>query len=404
MSLINDIYNGNNIDLGKAESNKLLQPYIEKLQECGFHALWHNEKSAYEHSILVYKEMEKYCNENDINGNERLILLLSAYLHDIGKSASGVLKEDGNWSFPNHALKSQYICRFLLWNEPFEIREAICWFVGNHMRPYFIIDSSHSERDLIGISYSCPYLPTITTMKNLYVLKQCDFNGSIKTATDDFEERIAFFKNKCEELDIWVNKPLESKALYAKNGFDYFKYFNENNHEVIPINHYNDTLFNVYIMIGISGSGKSTYISSNQTLKDLPIISRDKTRYELKFIKNIDDKVKLDRKKEDVVTNYNNKLMHNLMLEHKSFIIDDMNLLKKWRKGFSDEIRKRKGAIHFIYIEASTSDILYERRKENNVTRETIDKMIKRLDFPIPNESMSFLVIKDNNIIYNNSL
>lgn len=81
--------------------------------------------------------------------------------------------------------------------------------------------------------------------------------------------------------------------------------------------------FVVYLMVGIPGSGKSTWCKENQP--KLPVISRDIIRAKLGFTENADEKVVLTSGQEHQVTSEEHFQIAKLCKKKQSFIIDDTN-------------------------------------------------------------------------------
>ena len=63
-------------------------PFLADMIGCEQDAKWHPEGDAFVHTGLVMDEMMELCNVQQIEGDRRIILLLAAMLHDIGKPAT----------------------------------------------------------------------------------------------------------------------------------------------------------------------------------------------------------------------------------------------------------------------------------------------------------------------------
>ena len=401
MKILDKLYNKDTkkVNFNFFETDRIFQPYIENLKIQGFHKQWHNEGCALNHMKLVHNAMCELCDEYNIEGIERMILVVSAFLHDIGKSVTGILKEDGNWSFPNHAPIGGNIVRTILWDEDINIRESICFFVRNHMKPQYILHSKKKEYDMFKLSYECQFLPKITTLRNLWLIKVSDMLGCQKDETieDDCEESLDFFKSLAIDLRIWDGKIKSCDKYRFENKFDFFKYFNENKGEIFPSVQYDNCEFNCYIMCGISGSGKSTITQNLDELKGLPIISRDITRINLGICSK-SEKKKGSKKEEDKVTKVNDELISSLINEKKSFIIDDMNIRKEYREKIINNIRNHNGKPIIVYVEADSFDTLVERRK-NEVPKNILSDMRRYMSFPMPYEAVELYICKQGNEI-----
>jgi len=73
----------------------------------------------------------------------------------------------------------------------------------------------------------------------------------------------------------------------------------------------------VYFMVGLPGSGKSTYIKNN--LPSLPIVSRDIIRAELGFTKSVDQKRVLKPKEEEYVSQVERETVRYFCENDQSF-------------------------------------------------------------------------------------
>lgn len=396
--LLNKLYNNETgrVNFDVFNSDRAFTPYLENLNTQGFHSCWHNEGAAINHMKKVHDEMCKLCDKYNITGKERMILVVSSFLHDIGKAVTGELKEDGNWSFPNHSPKGGKMIRSIFWDEEIEIREAISFFVRNHMKPGYIMHSSNKERDILSLAYDTPFLPEITTMRNLWLIKLADYLGCDRNPDmeDETEEALDYFKALSMDLRVWDSSIHSNDKYQINSSFDLFKYFNENKSDIFPSVQYDDTEFTVYIMCGISGSGKSTFIQYNEILDRLPIVSRDLTREKLGIITDSNVKSMGTKKQENEVTKINETIIKQHFKNKQSFVVDDMNIRKEYRNKLISDIRNHNGKPVIVYIEAKSFNDVIDRRKDSmsaKVLREMRDYMV----FPNPKESVEMWVFKE---------
>ena len=87
-------------------------------------------------------------------------------------------------------------------------------------------------------------------------------------------------------------------------------------------------MLNCYIMQGLPGSGKSTYIKEN--LKNCKVISRDIIRHELGLTKSVDDKKVCSWKEEIFVSLKENNEIYDALKNCQDFVIDDINIRRKY--------------------------------------------------------------------------
>jgi predicted kinase len=129
-----------------------------------------------------------------------------------------------------------------------------------------------------------------------------------------------------------------------------------------------------YLLVGLPGSGKSTWCKKNHP--DLPIVSRDIIRYKLGYTSGPDEKARLSRSQEELVTKEEYKLINNYLDLGIDFIIDDTNLRKKYRVQMIETLKK-KGA-YVVGVNFNTPlNVCIERRKEqispNIMTKLSLD-------------------------------
>lgn len=131
----------------------------------------------------------------------------------------------------------------------------------------------------------------------------------------------------------------------------------------------------VYVMVGIPGSGKSTWCKKNHP--DLPVISRDMIRTELGFTQNADQKAVLSKDDERKVTKieyerisqYADDAWHKKI---KGFIIDDTNT-GIHRTELIDKLHSL--SLHVIGVNINTPlETCIERRKDQ-IPKEVMIKL-----------------------------
>ena len=84
--------------------------------------------------------------------------------------------------------------------------------------------------------------------------------------------------------------------------------------------------FNVWIMVGLPGSGKSTYIKE-ELPKNIEIVNQDSIRVELGIMKDDDHKAIGNKEQEKEVTRINDERINELIKQHKDFVIDNIFII-----------------------------------------------------------------------------
>ena len=119
----------------------------------------------------------------------------------------------------------------------------------------------------------------------------------------------------------------------------------------------------IYVMCGIPGSGKSTWIKNNLP-EDILIISRDLIRATIGISESAEHKVVGTSSEEILVTALEKEAIKNACYKFKSFVIDDINA-GKYRKNLLEYIRKYAPVAEIIGVNIKTPlEKCIERRKD----------------------------------------
>ena len=130
--------------------------------------------------------------------------------------------------------------------------------------------------------------------------------------------------------------------------------------------------FNVWIMCGLPGSGKSTYIKE-ELPKSVNIISQDYIRQELGIMKDDEHKAIGNSEQEKEVTRICLERIDNAIKERKDFVIDNTNIKAGRVQNYYDKLKKAGANVQIIIIN-TPKEICKERRKEH-IPEKVIDDM-----------------------------
>ena len=137
--------------------------YILRLTEIGGGQEYHQEGNALTHTFLVTEAAMK------LFGDDKL-MVLSAFLHDIGKIETGYEKPNGDWAYPGHSQKGAEVLHYV-YDESNEDFKQIQWYVRHHIKPLFW-KSSEERAELAKTA------PEGCSIRNLAGLAYCDLCGS----------------------------------------------------------------------------------------------------------------------------------------------------------------------------------------------------------------------------------
>ena len=347
---------------------------FKKLKKCEQNPKWHAEGNAWKHTKLVCNEAVKICKERKWENEYGYVslLLTSALFHDIGKGVTTHQGKDGRWHAYEHEFEGEKITRYLLWDEGFFFREAVCSLVRNHMTPLQFYDSKDFYGKIIEMS---KLLNFEASLNLLFLLKKCDILGSMQE--DEVSKKSDLIK-----IESLINIANHMSCLYEA-----FPVYYRNEHKDY-VDSVNKKDAKVYVMIGIPGSGKSTYAKELAKSNDFVIVSRDTIRAELGFCKE-GEKVVLNKHNEEIVTeNFNEKVLEAVKCG-KTVIIDNLNTKKKYRNGYKTLLSNYNVDWFYCYIEAP-SLIESMTRRDGQISRETFKQMIMDFEFPTAYEYNSF--------------
>lgn len=332
---------------------------------------WHKEGDPLKHTLLVSKKMYGFITNElkDIPLRDKRILMIAAICHDLGKSTTTYFDEtEKDWKCRNHGAVGERITRNLIFNEPdYWMREEICWLVRWHMQFHHFVDQSHEKRFSILTSLSHGN----STIEKLLWLNMADTYGSI--SSENTKEAAEYKFNAVKdmaELHRCYNKPY-SGARTEKQAF------------------------NMYIMIGVPGSGKDTYIKN--FLPNIDCICRDDIREEITYGKVEGRKLMLDNSKESVVTDIVNQRIQKCCEKKESFVINQTNVKKKYRTQLKETALKfGRPNIVYVYIEPPSIEECKERRGHGKWDS-IIDRMWNDFDFPDRSECDELIFYKERN-------
>lgn len=343
-------------------------PEFAILKDCEQNPKWHSEGTAWEHSKLVAQAAIDYCvkyyYDKDCECDNK-ILLLSALFHDIGKGVTTEFKK-GNWHAYGHETASEKITRRLLWDEDIYIRETVCSLVRWHMEPLRIAESSKYMEKIFKLKLNVNF-------ELLLKLKRFDILGS-KPLDETQTEYDLYILRKMDDIFHRIGK-----HHYGRNGMFNCKFLSKDMFDKPEIR--------VYMMMGISGSGKSTKVDeivADEEEGTTVVVSRDIARVALGYCSD-SEKYLGTTEQENMVTAYCNELIRESVEKGKHIIIDDMNLKRKYRDAIKDLLKNYNVRYIYIYVEADSIEKNIERRN-GQISPDIIKNMISSIEWPTVDE------------------
>jgi putative nucleotidyltransferase with HDIG domain len=324
-------------------------PEFIALKSCNQSSKWHGEGSVWNHTKLVCAEAIKKSSDSGI------ILMAAALFHDIGKPKCTIFKNNDYHSY-KHEFEGEKITRNLLWDEDVTNRELVCLLVRYHMEPYFLTERNDCLDRLMTLSRN------LMGIKSLLDLNECDIIGSIHETSDCTDlDRNRFLRKYAQKLDCY----------YVDNRMY--------DHEIKTINNGDKPLVNINVLIGLPGSGKTTF--AEQELKDHSIIlSRDTIREELGYCKPGEKKVCSFDQEINVTKKFEERLLA-CVKAGEEVTIDNMNIRRKYREELKGLLKDYNVLWHYYYIQPEYLETNIARRN-GQITSKEINNLRDILSFP----------------------
>ncbi|MFT6936049.1 MAG: putative kinase [Saprospiraceae bacterium] len=328
-------------------------------------AIWHAEGSVFVHTKMVVTKLISFPEFQELDDQEKHILVAAAMMHDIEKRSTTTTKIiDGKERIvsPKHAKRGEYTARTILYKEmetPFEIREAITKLVRHHGSPLWAIEQEDTRKYVIAKSLE-------VNTAHVALLAKADILGRVCEDAEDMLLRIELFKELCKEHNCF-NKPKAFQSNYGR-----FLYLNkpEISPDYLP---FEDLKMNVYVLSGLPGSGKDTYIRKHF---DLPILSLDDIRRAHKISAT-------DKNKNGTVIQLAKEKAKTYLRKQTDFVFNATNITKEMRQKWIGLFTDYKAKVHLIYIEVPYSTLMKQNHnRDYKVPNNVIDKMIGKLEIP----------------------
>jgi putative nucleotidyltransferase with HDIG domain len=338
-------------------------PLLRAMEGICQDALFHGEGDVLIHTQMVCEALLKLPEWQQLDAAAKDILFMAALLHDVGKPAC--TKTDNNRiTSRGHAVKGESLTRRFLYTDGLNgiitptLREKIAKFVRFHGLPMSFLEKENPVHAVLETSQ-------FIRLDWLAMLAKADAIGRKCVDKQDLFARIDLFSEFCRELDCW-QKPRAFADAYCR-----FKYFQKDNGNPC-YQAYDDTKFEVILLSGLPAAGKDTWVNKN--CADLPVVSLDKLREELKISPTAEQGLVVQTAKERA---------REFLRVQQGFVWNATNLTKKTRRQLIDLFSGYGAKVRIVYVEAPYKEILKRNRERTRyVPEKVIDKMIDKLEVP----------------------
>jgi len=341
--------------------------WLRDMQKVPQDPIWHAEGDVLTHTKMVVEALIKLPEFARLSEQNKHILVAAALLHDVEKRSTTTTEIiDGMPRIvsPRHAKRGEYTARCILYKNiptPFFIREAIVKLVRYHGLPLWAIEKPDPQKAVINASL-------VLNTQHLSLLAKADVLGRICADKEELLFKIALFEELCKENACFGN------ARHFKSGYARFLYCNKSRSSpnYVP---YDNLIFTVYMLSGLPGTGKDTYINSHLD-KSLPILSLDAIRRKAGIAPT-------HKKKNGVVIQQAKEEAKIFMRAKQSFVFNATNITTDMRRKWIGLFTSYGAKVQLLYIEVPYIQLLAQNRNRTYVVpQKVIERLLTKLEIP----------------------
>jgi len=336
-----------------------------------------------------------------IVGVKRQVLILSALLHDIAKPLTTKRKEIAGTErvvAPKHEeIGASYLALKLI-ELPLEHSSvmSIMGLVGFHQIPKLLVVKNQGYSEYLQLSLNAD-------LELLYWLELADMKGRICDDLANQIDLLAQFRMFAEEYQLWsvsgtiqpILDKIQVKSLINEQLFLNAYAVHQLAHrqismaeEAIAKNYEPSQQYShLYVMCGISGSGKSTWIEQN--LNGFEVISLDEIREELNGKRDC-------QKNRGQMLQLAKSRLKIALANKRNIVWDATNIRKDFRKIICDLGLNYGALITIVAFQVKENSLrVNNRHRKHTVGENIVTDQISKLEWPVFTEGHRLLVIGD---------
>lgn len=381
-------------------------PLLYELENTAQDNQWHAEGNVAIHTDMVLNALYQLLESQamHITGQQRQTLILAALLHDIAKpittrnrDIAGVTRvvaprhEEMGISYLAPRLPQLPISQACI--------EQVMALVGYHQMPKLLVVRNAGYADYLRLALNAD-------LALLYWLEMADMQGRICSDFPQQIELLELFRMFAQEYALWENEQAKHALLtqiqvkedaaqqvyldgyairqLAHNQINRIEEAVAKNYE--SCQHY----AHLYVMCGISGSGKSTWI--RQHLSEFEVISLDEIRKELNGKRS-------SQKNQGLMLQTAKQRLKTALGKKRHVVWDATNIRKDFREMIC-QLGLQYGALITIVAFQLTESALHANNKNRHhtVSDEVLKSQVDRLQWPAKTEGHRMLVIGDQGV------
>ena len=334
--------------------------------------IWHAEGNVQIHTKMVVEALQSLEEFQTLPPYFKHIMIVACLMHDIEKRSTTTTEErNGRICVvaPRHAQRGEKTARNVLYrdlNVPFGTREQICALVRYHGLPLWPLlrDKYHTTIAAASLRIA----PTLLSM-----IAKADVTGRDCPDKEGLLFEIEIFQETCKGMQCYY------KEATFKSDLGRYYYLNKGGY--IEYEPFDETKFTVYMMAGVAGSGKDSFI--NNVHPDLDMVSLDNIRREMKIKPT-------DKKGNGRVVQEGKERCKVLMRQKKDFVYNGTNITRDNRSKWISLFEEYGGKVIIEYIEVPYKTLISQNHnREHKVPEKVIDKMVNKLEVPWMDEAVN---------------
>lgn len=340
--------------------------FIRALKDCPQDPQWHAEGDVWIHTKMVLEALVALPAWRALSEASREAVYTAAVLHDVAKPAC-TRDVNGRIGAPGHSRRGAQMARRLLFEAeyPVEVRERVARMILHHQAPFWALERERPERLVQRISQGA-------RCRELGLLAQADATGRICQDQETVLGNVELFGELCQEQGC-MDAPFEFPSEHTR--FLYFKGAGR----PANVKAFDDTRCEVFMLCGLPGTGKDTYIKKN--LSEHPCVSLDALRGRMKIDPKGDQGRVIAAAREEARV---------LLREARTFVYNATNLSRQIRSQWIELFTAYKAKVRLIYLEVPQSRLFSQNKSRDAVVPEAVIwRMVNKLEPPTPDEAHS---------------
>lgn len=356
-----------------------LLPVSSKMLNCPQNPVHHAEGDVWTHTKMCINSLINDKDWSLLSPEDKFINFFALLLHDIGKPLTTKI-ENGVITAKGHSAVGSIDARIWLYKQSvdFQLREKVCAVISYHQLPFFILEKENFQLLARTVGW-------LGIWDNLLWCAKHDMLGRVCVDQKKHIDNLEF-------LNLYLDENGLKHPVYV-DSYTRLRYL-LNPETVSPeYSLHKEKNFDVYLMTGLPGSGKDTYIKNH--LSSMEHISFDDER-QLLGLSVFDNGSAVVHKSYDK--------MKLLLAKKKSFVFNATNLSRNLRQKPLDLFHKYGATVNIVYMEKCYEQLLVDDKKrgDKSVGEKVISSMLFKWEPPsvLEAENTKYNIIKNDKKYY----